>query len=515
MTSAGWILLHSSDDVVTAIRPFGAGEQVAAPGREAVATTQPIMAGHKIALRAIETGELVRKYGQPIGLATQPIPAGGWVHSHNLRHVDTSGEYEFATDVQVPPMPAKPRFFRGYRRPTGKVGTRNYVAVVSTVNCSASVSKRVARAFDREALAAYPNVDGVIAITHGEGCGLPYGGMRHAMLNRVLAGYARHPNVGGVVLIGLGCEQNAMGFLTGSQNLVRLENLDADGDDAIPMLVMQDQGGTRRTIEEGIRQVERLLPRVNAIQRVDIPASELIVGLECGGSDAHSGLASNPVLGSAADLLVAHGGTAVLSETPEIYGAEQLLTRRAVTREVGEKLLERIAWWKRYVGLFDAKLDDNPSPGNKAGGLTTIAEKSLGAVSKGGTTALRAVFEYAEPITERGFVVMDTPGYDPASVTGITAGGCQIVVFTTGRGSCFGSKPAPTIKVASNTPLFERMPEDMDFDAGVVLSGASLEAVGADLFDRILAVASGEPTKSEALDLGDEEFVPWTVGPTL
>jgi altronate hydrolase len=366
----------------------------------------------------------------------------------------------------------------------------------------------------------YPNIDGVFAITHGSGCGIQYRGSAHETLNRTLAGFAKHPNIGGYLLIGLGCEQGAMGYLLDSQRLVQING---NGERGIrnaelkrpPVLSMQDMGGTLKTVEEGVRQLAALLPQANAVRREPIPASEIIFATECGGSDGNSGVTANPAVGVAADMLVACGGTAILSETPEIYGAEHLLTRRAKTPEAARKLLERIEWWKWYTGVFGAEMDNNPSVGNKEGGLTTITEKSLGAVAKGGSTAMVDVYQYAEPVTAKGFVVMDTPGFDPPSVTGMVAGGANVVAFTTGRGSCYGCKPAPSIKVATNTPMYERMIEDMDINAGVILEGAGVREVGEQIFEEILAVAGGKKTKSEQHGIGDEEFVPWLVGPML
>ncbi|HEX5104831.1 MAG TPA: UxaA family hydrolase, partial [Pirellulaceae bacterium] len=384
---------------------------------------------------------------------------------------------------------------------------------ISTVNCSASVTRYIAQHFTPERLRDFPGVDGVLAIKHALGCGMQYQGLQHELLNRTLAGMARHPNIGGYLLVGLGCEQGAMGYLLQSQNLMQIGgNGKASGP---PLLSMQDLGGTAKTVAEGVRLVEQLLPQVNAARRETLPASEIVLGTNCGGSDGNSGVTCNPALGIASDMIVACGGTSALAETTEIYGAEHLLTRRAVTAAVAEKLLARIQWWLWHTGLYGVEIDNNPSVGNKEGGLTTIAEKSLGAVAKAGSTAMTEVYQYAEPITRKGMVVMDTPGFDPPSVTGLVAGGCNMMVFTTGRGSCFGLKPCPTIKVASNTPMYERMIDDMDLNAGEILAGRSVEDVGRELFEKILAVASGEQTKSEHLGYGDEEFVPWQVGPTL
>jgi altronate hydrolase len=497
--------LHPADDVCVALRPLAAGDRLDA-AHPPLRAADAVPAGHKIALRAVKTGERILKFGETIGFAACDIAPGSWVHTKNLSAAGFERDPAIATDVPPDPAPVTDRTFAGYRRPGRPAGTRNYLAVVSSVNCSASVSKAVAARFPREALGRdFPNVDGILALTHKGGCGMQFAGDDHRQLARVLAGYAQHPNVGAALLIGLGCETASLGFLR--------DQLRPGSD--VPALVMQDLGGTASTIEIAVRRAAELLPRLNDMRRSPVPASELTLGTNCGGSDGHSGITANPALGHASDCLVACGGASVLAETTEIYGAEHLLTRRARTREVGLELLERIRWWERYVAMFGVQLDNNPSPGNKAGGLTTIYEKSLGAVAKGGTTALNSVVRYAEPVRSRGLVFMDTPGLDPVSVTGLVAGGCQLIAFTTGRGSCFGSKPAPTIKIATNTPLFQRMGEDMDFDAGLILSGLPVADAGRQLFEFILEVAGGRKTRSELLGLGDEEFAPWSIGPTL
>lgn len=512
------VYLHPQDNICVAARSLDAGDTISA-GSYTVVLGEKINIGHKISVREIPAGESVLKFGQIIGQATTAIPAGRQVHTHNLVAGKLALDYASATDIPAPPEPLKGYTFEGIRRPNGKVGTRNYLAIISTVNCSASVSKHVARAITPEMLAAYPNVDGVVALTHSGGCGMQYASAGHQMLNRVLGGTAKHPNIGGYLLIGLGCEQGAMGYLLEDQHLVQIEGTNGRAADVKvnrpPVFSMQDCGGTQKTIAAAVQQVLEMLPQVNNVKRETVPASELIVCLECGGSDGNSGVTANPAVGVASDLVVAAGGTAVLSEIPEIYGAEQLLTRRAVSVEVADKLLARIKWWEWYTGMFGAELDNNPSVGNKEGGLTTIYEKSLGAVAKAGATALVDVYEYAEPITAKGMVVMDTPGYDPASVTGVVAGGANMVLFTTGRGSCFGCKPAPSIKIATNTPMFERMQDDMDINAGTILTGESIESVGWRIFEEILTVASGKQTCSERLGYGDDEFVPWIVGPVL
>ena len=507
------VQLHPQDNVCVAARNLQVGEVISVDDRS-FTVTEEVRLGHKIALTDIASGEAVRKYGQIIGFMTHEVNSGEHVHSHNLGLGEFETEYASATEIPPTPDPLTGRTFQGYRRADGKAGTRNYLAVISTVNCSASVSKYVAERFDSAALKEFPNVDGVVAFKHNTGCGMQFGGLNHQYLNRVMGGIARHPNIGAYLLIGLGCEQGAMGYLMEDQRLIQIEGTGSSVERP-PVFSMQDMGGTVRTAEAAIEKVAELLPQANDAQREPISASEIILATECGGSDGNSGITANAALGCASDMIVASGGTTILAETSEIYGAEHLLTRRARTPEVAEKLLERIEWWKWYAKTFGAELDNNPSVGNKEGGLTTIAEKSLGAVAKAGSSALEEVYHYAEPVTSKGFVVMDTPGFDPPSVTGMVAGGANVCVFTTGRGSCFGCKPTPSIKVASNSPMFERMRDDMDIDAGTVLAGRTVEQVGAEIYDKILAVASGEQPKSEQHGIGDEEFVPWVVGPVL
>lgn len=508
------IQLRPQDNVCIAARSLEAGETISVAGCT-VTLSQDVGMGHKVALEAVGEGEPIYRYGQIIGFTTKPVEPGDWVHVHNLTAGGFQRDYAFCSETPEPPTPITDRTFMGYRRANGKMGTRNYIAVISTVNCSASVSKYVARRFDESLLKDYPNIDGVFAITHKGGCAFQYDGEDHHQLNRVLSGFAKHPNIGGYLLIGLGCETGAMPHLLEHGGLVQLSGTKKrPGEPSV--LQIQETGGTAGTVEAGVKALAEMLPEVNDVQRVPCPASELILGTECGGSDGNSGVTANPALGVASDLLVAAGGTSILAEVTEIYGAEHLLTRRAISREVGEKLVERIRWWEEYSRKFGVEINNNPSPGNKAGGLTTIYEKSLGAVAKGGSTALMDVYRYAEPVTSKGFVVMDTPGFDPASITGMVAGGANVVCFTTGRGSCYGCKPVPSIKIASNTPMYERLEDDMDLNAGEVLSaGLSVEEVGQRIFDLILEVASGKKTKSELHGIGDEEFVPWSIGPML
>jgi altronate hydrolase len=503
--------LRPEDNVAVAARPLPAGLELRLGGGT-LKLARPVNLGHKLALRDIPKGEAVRKYGQIIGFASTDIRAGEHVHVHNVAADAFERDYAFCRDLPVPPARPEPRYWMGYDRGDGRHGTRNYVAIISTVNCSASASKYISERVRASGLLRdFPNVDGVVAITHKAGCAMQYDGPDHRQLDRTLAGFARHPNVAAYVLVGLGCETGQAVHLIEGEGLIQL-----NGARKKPtVLTIQECGGIGKTVEAGVRAVAELLPRVNDVRRVRLGADRIVLGTNCGGSDGNSGVTANPALGVASDLLVAQGGTSILGETPEIYGAEHLLTRRAVSREVGEKLVERIKWWEWYTGLFGAEINNNPSPGNKDGGLTTIYEKSLGAIAKGGSTALADVVGYAEPVQAKGLVVMDTPGYDPVSMTGIVAGGANVLVFTTGRGSVFGCKPAPSIKVATNTPMYQHMVEDMDVNAGVVLEGTPVEAVGRQIFEEILAVASGKKTKSEINGVGEEEFAPWSIGPTL
>ncbi|WP_206958041.1 UxaA family hydrolase [Trinickia acidisoli] len=508
MTDRMVVLLHDDDNVAVTLRAVEEGEHVDVGGhRVRVLTNVP--AGHKIATRDIAGGAQVTKYRQAIGMALCDIAAGEHVHVHNVG-MPEHREHGRPMDDSPRPVRADARSdtFMGFVRPGGQVGTRNYIGVIASVNCSASVCHAIADAFKGDAMAAFGNVDGVVAITHQSGCAMPSAGDGIALLRRTLTGYARNPNFAGVLLVGLGCEVNQVGAL--AELLAPL--------DACPtrMLVIQDEGGVRETISRGVAIVQELLDVANRATRTVVPAARLKLGLQCGGSDGYSGMTANPVLGVAVDLLVRHGGTAILSETPEIYGAEHLLTARAASSDVAERLLEKLRWWERYAAAGGGELNNNPSPGNKAGGITTILEKSLGAVSKGGSSALKAVYDYADAVRECGLVFMDTPGYDPVSATGQIAGGANLICFTTGRGSVFGSKPVPTIKVATTTSLFERMRSDMDFNSGPIVDGSlSVEEAGAQLFRLMLSVASGQKTCSEVNGMGDREFVPWLQGAVM
>jgi altronate hydrolase len=507
------IILRENDQVAVLKRTVKAGDELL-NGAHRLTVTQTIGAGHKVALVEIADGAPVRKYGQTIGFAQGNIAPGQHVHTHNLAMKDFGRDYAFCTEVRPVALhnPETMRYFQGYARPDGRVGTRNYLAVISSVNCSASVSHYVRDRFRNDTFKRdFPNVDGVIAFTHKAGCAMDPGEPQR-VLQRVMAGIARHPNISGYVMIGLGCEVNQVDAVRKAHKLDQLR----PGESAPVFMNIQTAGGVRKTVEAGVAAVLKLLPAANDLRRTSQPLSKLILAENCGGSDGNSGITANPALGIASDCLVRHGGTSVLAETPEIYGAEHLLTRRAVSREVGEKLVALIHWWENHARQHHASIDNNPSYGNKEGGLTNIYEKSLGAVAKGGQSPLAAVYDYAEPITTPGFCFMDTPGYDPVSMTGLVAGGCNVGVFTTGRGSVYGCKPAPCIKVATNSTLFRHMEEDMDINAGTILDGTeTVEQVGALIFEKIISVASGEQTKSELAGLGDEEFAPWQLGPTF
>ena len=500
-----FLRLGPDDDVLIATRDIAAG--TALPGMPATSSAS-IPAGHKAAARDIAAGSPVRRYNQIIGFATRDIRAGEHVHLHNLAMRDFERDHAFCADTKPPQQASETLTFNGIVRADGQVATRNYIGVISSVNCSATVCRQIADAFRGDALRDYPNVDGVVSITHKSGCGMASQGEAVDLLRRVTAGYLRHPNFAAVLFIGLGCESNQVSALLGAENLAESDRLRA--------MTIQELGGTRSTIERGVALVRELLPMANAVKREPVPVSHIRVGLQCGGSDGYSGITANPALGAAMDLLVAHGGTAILSETPEIYGAEHLLTRRAISPEVGEKLVARIRWWEDYTRRLGGEMNNNPSPGNKAGGLTTILEKSLGAVAKAGSSNLADVVEYAQPVKAHGLVFMDTPGYDPVSATGQVAGGANLICFTTGRGSVYGCKPAPSLKLATNSLMYRRMSEDMDINCGAILDGTlSVQEAGEQIFRRIIEVASGSRTMSEEHGFGEDEFAPWILGPTM
>lgn len=503
------IRIHPADDVVIARQQLLGGTRIAA---ENITVSGLVPPGHKVAVRAIAAGAPVRRYNQIIGMATQAIAPGQHVHTHNLAFSRFDRGHTVGGDVRPVAYVDTPATFDGIKRPDGRVATRNYIGVLTSVNCSATVARAIADHFRRdihpEALAAFPQVDGIVALTHGAGCATDSEGEGLQVLRRTLAGYASHANFSAVIVVGLGCETNQI------QGLMAQEGL-REGAKLVTFSI-QDTGGTAKSVARGIEVVKQLLPEANAVKREPVPASHLIVGLQCGGSDGYSGISANPGLGAAVDLVVRHGGTAVLSETPEIYGGEHLLLQRAVSQAVADKLEARLQWWTDYCARHQAEMDNNPSAGNKAGGLTTILEKSLGAIAKGGTTPMVDVYEYAQPITAKGFVYMDTPGYDPVSATGQVAGGANLICFTTGRGSAYGCAPSPSLKLATNNALWAKQEEDMDINCGTVIDGSeTVEQLGERIFQEMLAAASGRKTKSELHGYGQNEFVPWALGAVM
>ena len=499
------IRLNKNDNVLIARHDIIAGEYLI---DEDIEISQHVPAGYKLAAKLIKKGESVRKYNVTIGVASEDITPGALVHTHNTTFQEKDRSYKHATEFRpVEKLPMEERAsFQGIVREDGRVGTRNYIGICSTVNCSATAVKMIAAWFTKEKLAEWPNIDGVVAFSHDLGCGMEMTGEPMSLLRRTIAGYAKHANIAATLIVGLGCERNQI------EDLMKNEGLQQGP--KLYTLTMQEVGGTRKTIEAGICAVKTILPEANNIRRQTVDASHLTVGLQCGGSDGFSSITANPALGRAVDILIQNGGTGILSETPEIYGVEHTLTRRAVSVEVGEKLIERVDWWKNEYSVGrDVQINGRVSPGNSKGGLINITEKSLGSSMKGGTGPLMEVYKYAEPVMEKGFVFMDTPGYDPVSVTGQVAGGANLIAFTTGRGSMFGSKPTPCLKLATNSPMFWHLEEDMDLNCGEIIDGTkTLEEMGQAIFELFLSTASGQPTKSEILGIGDNEFVPWSIG---
>jgi altronate hydrolase len=492
-----WLVANEGDNVAIALVTLDPGEAIAG-----MALLEAIPAGHKFAIRAIAKEQPVIKLGHLIGHASADISPGQHVHSHNLHFTLHRGRRP--TEGRGINLPMHEASFEGFLRDDGDVGTRNAIAILTTVNCSATVAKRIAAHFTAERLALYPNVDGVVAFSHMSGCGMAKSGRGIENLQRTIAGYAKHPNFAAVLVVGLGCEVNQIGSL--------LEREHLGSRSRIQTLQIQDEGGTATAIQAGISKVQAMLPIANACKRTTVSAEHLTIGLQCGASDGYSGLTANPALGAAADWLVAAGGKVILSETPEIYGAEDLLLGRAASATVGQALLDRLEWWEGYAARDGADLNNNPSPGNRAGGITTILEKSLGAVAKAGTSPLNAVVDYAETVTEPGLTFMDSPGYDPCSATGQIAGGANLILFTTGRGSVFGSGPIPTIKLASNARLAQTMAGDIDVDCSPVLDGMSVAEMGDLIFQSILEIASGRQSASERHGIGENEWVPWIPG---
>ena len=400
----------------------------------------------------------------------------------------------------------KTEYFKGFKRNNGSSGTMNYIGLISTVNCSATVVKKISDKINNYLKDNnFDNIDGAVCLKHSSGCGMNTSGYAMNVFNRTIEGFKIHPNFGKVFVIGLGCECAQISLYNNDQEKRNIEYLN-----------IQDEGGTNEIITKVTSKIINQLNEINSISRTNIPISELTVALQCGGSDSYSGITANPALGFASDMIIDHGGTTLLSETPEIYGAEHLLFEKSSNEKNIEKLNKQIEWWKKYVASNDSTLDNNPSPGNKKGGLTTILEKSLSAVSKAGNRNMVDVLDYAEQVKTKGFNFMNSPGYDPVSVTGQVASGANVICFTTGRGSCFGFKPTPSIKIATNTNMYNKLSEDMDINAGTIMDNvASVNEVGKEIFDKIISVASGEKSKSEINDYGDDEFNPWIIGATL
>ncbi|OIQ26810.1 MAG: galactonate dehydratase [Alphaproteobacteria bacterium MedPE-SWcel] len=496
--------LHDADNVLVALQQIPPGASLPGGGN----VHEGVPAGHKIALRAIAAGENILKYGQVIGSATTDIAQGAHVHVHNLGMGQHKQDYSFGSAAHPLGRVEADATFAGFQRPSGRVGTRNYIGILTSVNCAGSVARFIAEAAMRDNLLdGFPNVDGIVPIVHGTGCGMSGQGEGYDTLFRTLAGYGHSANFGAILMIGLGCEVMQIPDLMDRKALKDKARF--------RYMTIQQQGGTRATVDKGAAILRELAAEANKAVRERSPAANLVLGMQCGGSDGYSGITANPALGVASDMLVQHGGTSILSETSEIYGAEHLLTRRAMDEATGRKLIDLIDWWEEYTARNFGEMDNNPSPGNKRGGLTTILEKSLGAVAKGGSAPLSGVYKYAEPIDRKGFVFMDSPGYDPCSVTGQTASGANLIAFTTGRGSVSGYQPVPSIKLASNPDLWSRMEPDMDVNCGDILDGVTLAEKGQEIFDLMLAVASGAKTKSEAQGFGAVEFVPWQIGAVM
>jgi altronate hydrolase len=500
------IVLNDRDNVAIARVALAAGQEIET-GKCSIITRDTIPAGHKVALHRIARGESVLRYGNVIGFAVHAIEAGEHVHVHNLGYQDLDlSSVEFGIDAPQRAAAAQRRTFFGFRRSDGRVGTRNYIGVVAASNCAAHTAELIAASFARERLPA--NVDGVVAFPHGEGCAMSIGPDTE-QLQRTLQGVLDHPNISAALILGLGCEVNQISHYLGQSN---------DAHYVPPAglhgLTLQESGGTAGTVEAARHHIWQFIERAARQEREEVSAAHLMVGLNCGGSDSFSGITANPALGHCCDLVVAQGGTVVLAETTEIIGAEHLLLRRARTPETARKLLACIESYKAYLRQFGGAFNDNPSPGNKEGGLTNILEKSLGAVAKAGTTALEDVVGYAERIATPGFVFMNTPGYDPVSITGLAAGGVNLIAFTTGRGSAIGFPNVPVLKIASNSTMYRRMTGNMDINAGRIADGtASVEDVGREIFEALLRTASGERTLAEKL--GHHEFAPWRIGPVL
>jgi altronate hydrolase len=494
------IVLNQNDNV--GVSQFIIPEKTKIVGQD-ISTIDPIPFGHKVCLKSINKGDPVIKYDQIIGFASKDISAGEHVHSHNLEFKEFKRNFKVTNKKNIIEEKAD-TFFNGILRDNGDVATRNYIGIVSTVNCSATVTKMIVEKIKySNILKDYPNIDGIVPITHSTGCGMNTVSEGMQIFQRTIDGFKNHPNFSHVFVIGLGCECAQVSLFDES---LKKHN-------RIHFLTIQDEGGTKKIVEKVFSQIKNLLSEANTINRTSQPVSHLTLALQCGGSDGYSGITANPALGVAADLLVKKGGSSILSETPEIYGAEHLLINRANSQVTADKLIKRIEWWRHYTSINNSTMDNNPAPGNKKGGLTTILEKSLGAVAKGGNSILQDVLNYAEPLKNKGFNFMDSPGYDPVSVTGQVASGANVICFTTGRGSCFGCKPVPSLKLSTNTTMYEKMSEDMDINCGSIAEGKeNIEEVGQNIFKLVINTASGNKSKSEINGYGDEEFNPWQVG---
>lgn len=488
--------LHPDDNVAVATSDLSCGDVVEICGQKLV-IQQPIPKGHKVALVPIPKDGAVKKYGQIIGQATESISPGQQVHVHNLISLRGSGitakpmQFSWAPKFRLLRAP-RSAWFWGYRRPNGRVGIRNHVLVMAAVHCSNGVVERIGKAEPK-----------VIALPHIYGCSQL--GEDLARTKQVISAYLSHPNVASTLLIGLGCESLPTCEIA--------EELRSCGY-SVECLLIQEAGGSRRAVEHGVRIVRNMLLHAEKEERVRCPVSELVVGLECGGSDAWSGVTANPAVGRVADILVTLNGTVILSEVTEFIGAEHLLISRAVSAEISSEILEAVHRRERVAQEMGANLRGaQPSPGNMAGGLTTIEEKSLGAILKGGTSPIREFLRYGERPSQKGLVIMDTSGNDLESVTAMVAGGAQLILFTTGRGTPVGNPIAPVIKIASNCEVFDRLRDDFDFNAGDILIGESVVSVGNRLFQEMLKVASGKLTAAERW--GHKEFAIEPLGPRV
>ncbi|MDB9791948.1 altronate dehydratase family protein [Candidatus Pelagibacter sp.] len=494
------IVLNKNDNV--AVTPFIIPAKTKIEGQN-ISSIDDIPFGHKICLKTVNKGDPVIKYDQIIGFASKNINPGEHVHSHNLEFKDFDRKFKVIEKKSIINEKSE-LFFNGIMRDNGQVATRNYIGIISTVNCSATVTKMISEKIKQSnILKDFPNIDGIVPITHSTGCGMNTESEGMQIFQRTIDGFKNHPNFSHVFVLGLGCEC--------AQVDIFKDNVKQH--DRVHFLTIQDEGGTKKIVDKVLSEIKNLLVVSNNIKREPLSVNNITLALQCGGSDGYSGISANPALGVAADMLVKQGGSSILSETPEIYGAEHLLINRANKQETADKLIAKIKWWQHYTSINNSSMDNNPAPGNKKGGLTTILEKSLGAVAKGGNSVLEDVLSYAEPLKNKGFNFMDSPGYDPVSVTGQVASGANVICFTTGRGSCFGCKPAPSLKLSTNTTMYEKMIEDMDINCGTIIEGKEeIEEVGKKIFELVIATASGSSTKSELNGYGDEEFNPWQVG---